>query len=366
MAPQKKENKDKNVALTKASTGSAVVKLYKRIMPGEARRTINRAVLQGIGILPKYRDYVRQKKHFGKKNPDKTFYLIRIESTRFGLFAIVSYVLDHIQYAQSKGYIPVVDLKNYVVTCIQNKNDEHKKNAWEDFYKAGEYSLEEVYESKNVILCNTLIEPKCRYLLSGYGLPKREDITYIQPYIERYLQLNEELKQRLDAECSRLLEGRGKVLGIALRREFSLLHDCNTSNASYHPNQVALETLVKVTNEYKKLWSCNSVFICTDDRETLEFLKKEIGEEGIALDRTMHHYCEGEESLLDIPRRFFCEYELSENDEPMNEGDAAKEYLIETYLLSKCDCLLGGMAGNVRMALLLNNNKYEHVEIMEK
>lgn len=363
---QKKESRNKNAALTKISTRNGAIKLYKKIMPDEARKAINRAVLQGIGILPKYRDSVRQKKHFGEKNPDKTFYLIRIESTRFGLFAVVSYVLDHIQYAQSRGYIPIVDLKNYVVSGIQNKENEHKKNAWEEFYKPGEYSLEEVYESKNVILCNTLIEPNCSYLLSGYELPKKEKIAYIQPYIERYLQLNGELENRLETEYSRMLVGRGKVLGIALRREFSLLHDCNASNASYHPNQLALEAMVEVANKYKRLWECDSIFICTDDRGALEYLKSKLGDVGIALDRTMHHYCEGEESLLDNPKRFLCEYELSENDEPLNNGDASKAYLIETYLLSKCDCLLGGMAGNVRMALLLNNNKYEHVEIMEK
>ena len=35
------------------------------------------------------------------------------------------------------------------------------------------------------------------------------------------------------------------------------------------------------------------------------------------------------------------------------------------YLLSKCNSLIAGMSGGVRVAVIWNKNMYEHVEIFE-
>ena len=80
----------------------------------------------------------------GSEHPDKTFYLISYDYDTQGLFAIVKSVLSHVMYALDKGWIPVVDLKNY--KCQYQQEGE---NAWELFFEQPEgYSLEDIKKSK--------------------------------------------------------------------------------------------------------------------------------------------------------------------------------------------------------------------------
>ena len=62
--------------------------------------------------------------------------------------ALLFYVIQQIGYAEKNNYIPVVDFKNYKTQY--NIADE---NAWECFFEQiSNYSLDEVYQSKNVVL----------------------------------------------------------------------------------------------------------------------------------------------------------------------------------------------------------------------
>ena len=49
---------------------------------------------------------------FGELNPDKTFYVIRINYGG-GIFSILLYVLGQIRIAEKMNAIPVVDMKNF-------------------------------------------------------------------------------------------------------------------------------------------------------------------------------------------------------------------------------------------------------------
>ena len=54
-----------------------------------------------------------QKKSFGNKNPDKTFFVIRLYPPAAGFLADYNYVLGYMKYAYDNGWIPVVDMQNY-------------------------------------------------------------------------------------------------------------------------------------------------------------------------------------------------------------------------------------------------------------
>ena len=96
-----------------------------------------------------YPELVERKMSFGEKNEDKIFYVIRPRKNSVeGLMALLFYVIQQIGYAEKNNYIPVVDFKNYKTQY--NIADE---NAWECFFEQiSNYSLEEVYQSKNVVL----------------------------------------------------------------------------------------------------------------------------------------------------------------------------------------------------------------------
>lgn len=57
--------------------------------------------------------------------------------------------MQHIGYAERNNYIPVVDFKNYEVQYTIQKGED----AWKVFFEQiSNYTLNEVYKSKNVIL----------------------------------------------------------------------------------------------------------------------------------------------------------------------------------------------------------------------
>ena len=74
-----------------------------------------------------------RKKSFGKLNGDKCIYVIRIRKENLGLMGYYMAILGHIKKAESKKYIPVVDMKNYKNTYLK-ESEVGKKNAWEYYF----------------------------------------------------------------------------------------------------------------------------------------------------------------------------------------------------------------------------------------
>ena len=78
-----------------------------------------------------------RQKSFGPKNSDKTIYIIRSIDDKspfyigpvHNLLANYFYVLSHIQYAKTKGWVPVVDELNYPVYNSMEESINGTKNA---------------------------------------------------------------------------------------------------------------------------------------------------------------------------------------------------------------------------------------------
>ena len=101
-------------------------------------------------LRSKVKEYHKRERiyHYGNENPDKIFYIICFDYETQGLFAIVKSVLSHIMYAVDKGWIPVVDLKNY--SCQYQQKGE---NSWELFFEQPcGYTLEDISRSNRVVI----------------------------------------------------------------------------------------------------------------------------------------------------------------------------------------------------------------------
>lgn len=74
--------------------------------------------------------------------------------------------------------------------------------------------------------------------------------------------------------------------------------------------------------------------------------------------------------MVDSDRLFYDDYktagEITRNLIHCKTGKRKRtlDYLIETYLLSKCDSLIGGDNGATQMAIILNG-KYEHLKLYQ-
>ncbi len=130
-----------------------ILRLYRKLVPDQIRRAYNEG-FQKLKIFYKNRCAMR-KKHYGMLNKDKTFYVIYSAWPQsWGLATTVSIVLNNIKYAIERGWIPVVDLKRCFLPSIQNEENQGKENAWEYYFEqpVPGYSLEDVYQSRHVIL----------------------------------------------------------------------------------------------------------------------------------------------------------------------------------------------------------------------
>jgi len=91
-------------------------------------------------------------KSFGNLNRNKVFYVIRRYPTA-DFFSNITFILNHLKICDRMNFIPIIDMRYYPTLYNELNKIKKKKNAWEYFFKKiNNYSLKEVYKSKNVFL----------------------------------------------------------------------------------------------------------------------------------------------------------------------------------------------------------------------
>ena len=91
-------------------------------------------------------------KSFGDLNKDKIFYVIK-RTPGTGLFSNVTFVVNHLRVCAKNNFIPIVDMENFKTIYNEKKKIKNTYNAWEYYFeKMNNHSLEEVYQSKNVLI----------------------------------------------------------------------------------------------------------------------------------------------------------------------------------------------------------------------
>ena len=100
---------------------------------------------------PKLKDINKVKENsarsFGDKNPDKTFYVIRVNFGG-GIFSILLYVLHQIKIAKNLDAIPIIDMENFPTKYNQLNKIKKTSNSWLYYFNEfSEYNLHEIYES---------------------------------------------------------------------------------------------------------------------------------------------------------------------------------------------------------------------------
>lgn len=89
---------------------------------------------------------------FGNKNKNKIFYVIK-RSPGAGIFSNLFYVLQHLFLIRNKRFIPIVDMNNFITLYNEKKLCNKTHNAWEYYFEQlSNYSLQDVYKSKKVII----------------------------------------------------------------------------------------------------------------------------------------------------------------------------------------------------------------------
>lgn len=346
-----------------------VYRVSRRLVPSQIQELIKSRALTKFKLLTEKKKRYRREQHctFGNKNPDTIFYIIRKdyrEDSAWGLFAVWKYVLQHLVHAEAKGYIPIVDLKNYYMPMLQDDGKMGKENAWEYYFTqpCPKWSLSDVYESKNVILADMdYIPNQKRLYYLKLPLPNKafKYWTNISNMHHKYLNLNSDIMAcAINAEMT-LFPKNVRIMGVSLRRSFNRLRLTGHINAEMHPKQPELDEYMADIESYLDEWKCDYFLLSTDDREACDTISERFKSRCLLMERPR--------------RRFFYKgsmiTDMGEIHEEFQREDnvylTAKEYMTEVILLSRCTCLLAGGAGGVQAAYIMNNGAYEHVKLYE-
>lgn len=343
---------------------NAVLKIYRKLVPEKIRKSYN-VGFQKLQILYKNKRAMR-KQNYGNLNKDKTFYVIYSEWPQtWGLATTVSIVLNNIKYAIDRGWIPVVDLKRCYLFNIQNKENQGKENAWDYYFEqpVPGYSLEDVYQSRHVILAPEKGQPYGS--MDWKNMKDLSDEMYT-PYFmatEKYIRIRPEILERAE-EIRRTLFGRAKgkkILGIGMRAGLYWGELIHTQRFANHPRGLNIDEYIEFTHQYMREFGCEYIFVSCDDRYYMDRMEQEFGEKCLYMkDRILLRHFDDEGNPLREKDGEFAET----NKQSVQERSV--DYLIEVYLLSVCDCLFRVQGGNSVLACLLNNRRYENYYMVDR
>lgn len=328
---------------------TSILNQYKKWRPTVATRNIIYAFVS------------RQRRmSFGRALPDQTIYIIRsirdqspfYIGPKHNLLANYFYVLSHIFYARSRGWVPVVDQMNYPVYNVLPDEKNGTWNPWEYFWQQpGGISLEDAYHSKHVVLSK---QSWFGQWDMGYAVSHYTDSQMIAQFheISELVPLNSATQEHIEKERKRLFPLQGKILGVSFR--YGGHAKSNPHHGQGHPIQPEVDELLEIIKQCVDLWRMDYIFLASDEKQAVAQFQKEFGTRLLVLER----------ERLDSNVRYTLK-----NPDLMYQTEriyyTSLDYLTEMELLSWCNALVGSVTSGLRYAVVRNGGRYEQVKILD-
>ncbi len=288
------------------------------------------------------------KRCFGKLNPDKVFYVIRLFPPASGFLANYNYVLGYMKHAYDLGYIPVVDMENYGTIYQQKEPVNDTNNVWEYFFEQPidpltnkRYSLEEVYNSQNVVLSNASME-----YYSNKG--DEETLKWQREMAER-VPFKTDIQQCIDEIYHKIIQGDWCVVA-ALFRGSDL-----SGRVIGHAVQATVDDVIPLMREKATLWKYDHVFIKTEEQEIIDKVKSVVPNVLYVESKRISGYDKGKPG----------ENAAWANSD-LEQIESLLEYLTSIYIASRCQYLIGSMNNGLYTALIWNRGEYQSVYVIDK
>lgn len=303
-----------------------------------------------------------ERKSFGKLNKDKIFYVIRTDNTQhWGIFTTYLFVLSNVKYAVERGWIPVVDYKNYYLINLQMGDKRGKENAWNYYFEdlVPEYSLEEVYKSRNVILGPLRGQPYGSISWHGVAVEDLYNPEYDIYFrlAAKYLRVNSSILEETELLYRELFPKNERVLAVGIRAEAYWGSVTGHEAWKNHPKGIPVEQCIEGIKKCIEQYDYKFFYLSCEDEYYVNTIKKEFGDRCLYMDRSRAHWFdkggnanELEEAVCYVSQRKNIEY--------------VKDYLKEILLLTRCPAILKTMGSGYTSAFLLKQEKYEFVEGM--
>ena len=193
---------------------------------------------------------------FGNKNPKKIFYVIN-RSPGAGLFSNLTFVLNQLKFCEENQFIPIVDMENFTTIYNEEKKIDNSFNAWDYYFeKINKYKLQDVYKSKRVIITkdkffkqfhNTISNLKFQKISSNYFKIKKKFLIQSDNFFKKFLNEN-----------TLAVHYRGTSYKTSANHPFPTTHN---------------QTINKI-NQLIASHNYEKIFLCTEDKEFYEKMKK--------------------------------------------------------------------------------------------
>lgn len=334
-----------------------LISIYRHMIPEIVRRKYSEAMRDRRIERANLREL--EKCSFGDLNKDKTFYVIRVEQEQqWGLFSAYMAVVSSIKYALDHGWIPVVDFKNYYLPLMQDVENRGRENAWNYYFEdlVPEFPLEQVYQSKNVILGSPRGLPhgdvEWKFGMDLYG--KEFDVYH--DIVRKYMHIKPELMDEAERMYQEMFPAGQKVLGVAIRAGAYWGATLKRKVWENHTAGLNIEESITQIRIHLQRYGLQYFFLSCEDEYYVNRIKNEFGESCFYMERPRYHF-------------------FDENGNPRPEnfqvagGNYGREitntdYLKETLLLTKCDSLFGTKMGASRAVFFLKDGRYEQAEVI--
>lgn len=301
-----------------------------------------------------------RRKSFGSKNPDKTIYIIRSINDKspfyigpvHNLLANYFYVLSHIQYAKTKGWIPVVDQLHYPVYNSQKEPVNGTTNPWEYFWQQpGGISLEEAYQSKNVVLSK---QSWFWQWDMGYDVATYKDSSTVKKYhqLSCDVHFNNATENYVLQAQNTTLPATSTLIGVNVRIGGYSAQSKNQGQG--HPAQPQIDQLISIVASKLGNSRNTQVFLASDTEFVVNKFRQVFGDKLIVYSRLRTEL--GKEFASDSQKQIYA---------PGQGYQTALDYLTEMELLSHCDSLIGTITSGFRYALVRNGNCFIDLDILD-
>lgn len=241
-----------------------------------------------------------------------------------GIGQMENHVLAHCIYAAEKGWIPIVDMKNYS-SMYQKASELGRVNIWERYYQQPSgYSLEDLPKMKKV-----LYSVETPWIVSSY----RQNTELKNELYASYIKVRSDLKKEIDEEWERLTGGTENVLGCVCR-------GTDVIGLGWENNYPSIDAVIEYLDLVKDNY--DKIYLATEDQDMYERITGHFGSCIAAYGQQRYRVEKG---------KYLIDYEDRRENGQYLRG---REYLFVLEMLSRCAAVTGMIGTAVSVACMKN------------
>ena len=290
---------------------------------------------------------------YGEENPDKKLILIKSHIGHEGIAGVLRYVLNKLEVIKKTGQelYPVVDLGIYgEVNQFANGDG---RNVWDMYFEpVSEFSVEDVYNSKNVLLAYDGMKTKNPYLYE-------QDILADYPgLIKKYLHIKPDVIDFCEKQAAKVVpQGVKNYIGVVGRgSDYNM--QLSGKLANYLMRPLSGEEILEKTSALFQKGGYDGIFLATEDDKVFDiFMRSDLKDRIFYVEQERINY-----DPTDTSKRFLADIYKEEKN---RDGYAENlRYISIIYILSRSAALLSTtLCGAAKIAWGLSENGFDYMDV---